>query len=239
MKLLRKVALVSIAFFSIGLTPSSLAAIEGYTDALPRIVDALDDGMGQVLIEAESFIKVEQFQGGPSPGEGKVGVRSGGLRQDITHERTGPLSGTVGTTARTGDYARAVLGPDATTIRPRNAEKLWVPIADNLNASGVSRFTPRALFDTFGEERIQIFTSRRGNTVVFVEDPRNADGSRARFKRASKKRGLAKGELKGRLMFVLKDQVVIQGADALAEGVRAMGDRASQILTQRLREALL
>ncbi|MEL7087612.1 MAG: hypothetical protein AAGL98_04100 [Planctomycetota bacterium] len=238
MNLLRKVLVVSIALFSIGLTPASLAVIDRQADGMQRVAEALDAGMDQVLSESESYIKAEQFSGGPSPGGGQVGVRTGGLRQDITHERTGPLSGTVGTTSRTSDYARAVLGPDATTIRPRNAKKLWVPIADNLNASGVSRFSPRALFDAFGRDRIQIFESKKGNTVVFVQDERNEDGSQSRFKRDSKKSGRSKGDLKGRLMFVLKDQVVIQGTDALAAGVRAMGDRASEILTAKVREAL-
>jgi len=238
MKLITQGLIMAAAVISIGISDAGRRAIEGWADAQQRVAEALDQGMDQVLAEAESLIKTDKFSGGVSPGGGQVGIRSGQLRQDITHDRTGPLSGTVGTTARTAPYARAILGPDTTTIRPRNAKKLWIPVADNLTPSGIARFTPRALFDTFGKDRIQIFTSKAGNTVVFVRDDKTDNGSLSRFKRDSKKSGRVKGDLKGKLMFVLKDEVVIHGTDALAQGVLSMGDRASQILTGKLQEAL-
>lgn len=229
-------ALLMAAIISISIGQLGQRTMTSWGEAKQQAADALDVAMGQVLREAESYVKANEFAGGVSPGGGKVGVRSGELRRDITHERTGPLKGVVGTTERTAPYAKAILGPNPTTIRPVNAKHLWVPIAENLTKSGVSRFTPRALFETFGD-RVRIFNTKAGNTVVFVEDARNEDGSKARYQRDTKA-GRQAGDLKGKLMFVLKDEVRIEGTDALARGVNAMTDRARAIFEQALRGAL-
>ena len=55
---------------------------------------------------------------------------------------------------------------------------------------------------------------------------------------SAKTRGKKKGQLRGQLLFVLKDSVTIQGTDALAKGVEEMGGRASQILSDKIVEAL-
>lgn len=220
---------------SIGLSEASRAVIARWKEAPQRVVEAIDRATLQLLAETTRHIKENKFAGSASPGGGRVGTRSGDLKQDLTFEQTGFGSGTVGTTARTANHARTILGPDDTTIRPRNAKDLWIPIAKNLNPSGVANYTPRALFDTFGE-RVRIFTSKQGNKVVFVEDERNEDGSRARYKRATKER--VKGDVKGKLYFVLKDQVVIHGTDALAQGVREMDDRGVELYGKYLREAM-
>lgn len=227
---LRRITLIlmATAVISIGLTSASAAVIERFADARQRVATAIDEGVTQVLIEAESFVKDRAFAGGASPGGGQVGIRSGALRRDITHERTGPGRGLVGTTENTSSYARAILGPDATTIRPVRANKLWIPIADNLSANGETRITPSGLFDSFERSRIKIFTSDAGNQVVFLENERTpgqpADDG---------------GRTPGRLLFVLKDQVVIQGTDALARTVESFGsDRGREILEGKIREAL-
>ena len=224
---------VAIAF---GFAPRSESLLARWQEAPQRVAEALDGGMDQVLAEVEASIKVNELSGKAGSGGGgntPVGLRSGNLRQDITHERDEGLAGTVGTTQRTSHYARAILGPDTTTITPVNAENIWVPIADNLNPSKVARYSPRELFDEFDEDRIDIFTSKAGNTVVFLRDPKTEDGGNDRFKRNTKA-GRKKGDLKGRLMFVLKDQVVIEGTDALAEGAENMRPRIAEIFDVRL-----
>ena len=222
------------AIIRAGITPESRAVIAQWQGVEQRIVDAIDAGLTQYLNEVASSLKKNEVGGG------LVGMRSRNLRNSIVGEQDGPLSGFVGTTqGTTTPYARAILGPDDTTIKPVDADHLWVPIADNLNPSG-AKYTPKALFDTFGD-RVKIFTSKRGNTVVFVEDEKNEDGSKSRYKQAvnrGKNKGRQKGDLKGELMFVLKDEVVIHGTDALAIGAQRMQPRGAEILTQHLRRAI-
>ncbi len=227
-----KAVLMSVAI-SIGFSAQAKAIIAQWRTAPQAIAQALDDGMTQVLAETAASLKVNELSGA----NGGPGMRSRNLRDAITFEKTGPAEGVVGTSAGvTSPYAKAILGPDTTTIKPKQAKHLWVPIADNLNPSGVAQFTPRALFDQFGS-RVKIFKSKAGNTVVFVEDPKTKEGKRSRFKRDTKA-GRKAGDLKGKLMFVLKDEVTIQGTDALARGVQRMMPRAQDILSQRLAAAL-
>ncbi|MEM8781896.1 MAG: hypothetical protein AAGE65_03480 [Planctomycetota bacterium] len=219
------------ATISIGLTPAAQATIARWQEAPSRVVDALDTGMDQLLNEAESYVKANALSGrsgAGARGQRPVGLRSGTLRQDLTHERLGSpqdLRGQVGTTQRTAAYARAILGPDATTITPRRAKSLWIPTADNLDASGVARFSPRALFDRFGKENIRYLPGKGGRTYVFVEE-------------GAFKTGARKGLPKGKVMFVLAQRVVIQGTDALAQALDAFGPRGAEILGSQLRGAL-
>lgn len=232
--LLLTLTLMSAAV-AISLTDTSRRLIAEWRTVEARLVDALDAGLTQLVKEAETVVKVDYLSGRSGSGAGgntPVGLRSGALRQSVTGERDGPLSGFVGTTrGTTTPYARSILGPGSTTITPKRAKHLWVPIADNLNPSGIARYTPRSLFAQFGD-RVKIFESRQGNTVVFVEEPANEDGSKAVYKRDGKR--ARKGQTKGKLMFVLKDQVVIHGTDALAQGVASMADRGAQILQAHL-----
>jgi hypothetical protein len=225
-------AIVSIAF-----SADAQRLIAEWRTVEQRLADAIDDGFSQFITEVESSIKVNELTGG------EVNVRTGSLRQDVTGQVDGPLSGFVGTArGSTTPYARTILGPDETTIRPVNANHLWVPIADNLNPSGVARYSPKALYETFGKDRIKIFTSKAGNTVVFVEDQDEA-GKTQRYKRNSYSKDnkavvRRKGQAKGKLMFVLKDEVVIQGTDALAKGAQRMMPRGQELLTAAIRSAL-
>jgi hypothetical protein len=228
------------AWIATGLTAESRALIASYRGMQQRIVDALDTGFAQYIREIEASVQANELSGKAGSGSGggtPVGLRTGELRRSVRGEVTGPLEGFVGTTAgTTTPYAHTILGPGTTTIEPVNAKHLWVPIAANLTPSKVARYTPRALFDAFGD-RVKIFTSKAGNTVVFVEDPRTEGGGRARYKRNTKG-GRKKGDLKGKLYFVLKDRVVIQGTDALARGAERMGPRGAEILTEKLRGVL-
>lgn len=223
-----------MAVISVGFTPESEALFEQWDRVDTELLTNLDDAFGQFLEEVEGSIISQDFAGGPGKGGGQtpIGNRTGALRQSIRAKVDGPLRGFVGSTRGPASaYARSILGPGKTTIRPRSARKLWVPVAQNLNPSGVARYTPKELFDQFGD-RIRIFTSRRGNTVVFVEDERNEDGSRARYKRAAGAR--VRGDAKGKLYFVLKDQIVIQGTNALAEGAARMLPRGEKLIADAI-----
>ncbi|MEM1445149.1 MAG: hypothetical protein AAGF84_03780 [Planctomycetota bacterium] len=219
------------ATISIGLAPESQAVIARWQEAPRRVVAALDAGMDQLLSEAATYTQVNALSGPSGSGaRGKtpVGLRSGDLRQDLTHERVGApeeLRGRVGTTARTAAYARAILGPGTTTITPKRAKSLWIPTADNLTPSGVARFSPRALFDRFGKDKVRYIPGKGGRTYVFVEE-------------GAFKTGARKGLPKGKVMFVLAQRVVIQGTDALAEALEAFGPRGGEILRDQLQGAL-
>lgn len=218
---------------AIGFTPESQRLLQQWDGTSTRIVDELDNAFSQFITEVESFTKSEYF------GEGKaINNRTGNLVQAVTGEVDGPLSGFVGTTqGTTTPYARPILGPGQTTITPKEANHLWVPVGENLTPSGVARFTPKGLYDTFGKDRINIFMSKNDNLVVFVEDPRNDDGSKARFTRKTKS-GRVKGDLKGRVMFVLKDKVIIVGTDALAKGAQRMIPRGQQLFGDAIERAI-
>jgi hypothetical protein len=225
---------------SIGFTPESSALLAQWDGTSRRLVDELDRAFVQFVNEAESSIKANELSGTPGSKD-QVGVRSGALRQAVTGEVDKPLGGFVGTNrGTTTPYARAILGPDKTTITPKRAKHLWVPVAANLTPSGIARYTPRALFDTFGD-RVKIFESKKGNTVVFVEDPKTEGGGRATYKKTvyqNDGRVSRQGDAKGKLYFVLKDQVVIEGTDALAKGVQRMMPRGQQLLADAIARAI-
>lgn len=224
------ILMASVALF-IGLSQRSLDVLRGWEQYPEKVAAAANAAIAQILPEVESYIKANKLSGQ------SVGVRSGDLRQDLTHEQTDPLGGHVGTTARTAAYAPTILGPDAVTIRPVNSKYLWVAIADNLNPSKVARMTPReamGLTAPNGKRRMRIFESKAGNLVAFLPDI-DADGNTSRFKRNTKG-GRTKGQLKGKLLFALEDEVTVQGTDALAEGAQEMSTRSTIIFNTKLQE---
>lgn len=204
--------------FSLAFTPESQAAILRYGSAPQRVAAALGEGVERVLTAAENQLMLD-LSGPAGAGRGgatPVGLRSGALRAAATHLRDKPLGGYVGTReGPTQKYARAILGPDATTIKPVNADHLWIPVADNLGPTLQPRMSPTEFFQRGG----RVFRSKRGNLVAFL-----ADAKGGRYQRGSKK-----GQLRGKLLFVLKDQVTVQGTDALRKAVEKVQPRAAEI----------
>lgn len=226
--------LLMTAAIHIGLAEADQRLIEAWQDRPRDVVESIDAGVEDVLIDIENHLKLRLFTGGVGPGGGRlpVGSRSpDGLRQDITHERTDRFGGTVGTTERTSAYAKPILGPDTTTIRPRDAGHLWVPTPDNLDPSGNMRHTPRdvmSLLSPTGKRRARFFYSKRGKLVVFLPDQRGGTYTK----------GKKKGQMRGDLLFVLKDEVVIHGTDALAKAFEDRRSESERILSNALREGL-
>lgn len=229
---------MATAAIAIGLTGRSREVIAQWQQRPRQTVEAVSAAVQQVLIETESYIKANKLSGQ------SVNVRSGALRQDLTHEQTDAFGGHVGTTARTAPYARTILGPDAVTIKPVNAKHLWVPIADNLTPSGLARMTPReamSLRTPSGKRLLRIFKSKAGNLVAFLPEAYEASDINTRQRGSVRsgrrfKRGAKKGLERGRLLFVLKDEVVVQGSDALAQGVNEMRTRMTIIFNTKLQE---
>lgn len=201
-------------------------------------VIALRAALGQGLEEMAAHVQVQMLTGGdwrtPRKGRPPLAVRSGDLRRSIVSRLdpagpgAGAISGVVGATRGPASaYARAVLGEGDTTIRPKNAKHLWIPIGDNLTAGGAMRMSPREAMAERGPRggrRLRIFKSRAGNLVAFLPAP---GGGRYT-------RGKNKGRSRGRLLFVLKDKVVVRGVDALGRGYHDKRERMRQLLNDAL-----
>lgn len=182
-----------------------------------RAVEELGQAVKEILVGLEGHLKLHLLTGG-THGEKRDGrlplaSRSGaaGLLGAVTHEQDGPLSGMYGTAdGPTSAYAQTILGEGETTIVPVNAAHLWIPIADNLTRNGQTRMSPREAFEQKGPRGgrlLSIFKSRNGNLVAFLRD--------ATGKSRTIKRGKNKGRQRGKLLFVLKDQVTVKGTGAL------------------------
>lgn len=232
-----------MAGIAIGIVISSeaQARIDAYKGLDAAIARHLDGGLTQWLNETVTDIQVNDFRGGPGAGGGQtpIGVRSGQLRQDLHAGGVEFLAGYIGTTGVTVAYARATLGDGETTITPKSAKHLWIPIADNLNPSGNARLSPKAamsLRTSTGKRALRIFTSRRGNLVAFLPGEVDKDGG-FRAQKGRYARGAKKGQQRGKLLFVLKDEVTVKGTDALVRGVKRTSARGQVILTSAVQAA--
>jgi hypothetical protein len=227
------------ATLRIGMTDQSKRVIERDQGRAARVLLALSQGVDQGLREAAAHVQVAKLSGTYQPGGGASGgpvaLRSGALRQSIDTAMTDELSGHVGVTqGPAAKYARMILGPDQTTITPKNANHLWIPVGKNLTASGQTRLTPREAFERKiaggsgsggGGKALRIFMSKAGNLVAFMRTGETYQ------------RGERKGQAKGYVAFVLKKSVTIQGTDALAEGVKESVPRIIEILQTKIDEA--
>lgn len=213
----------------IGLTERSEQIIKDHAQAPQRLFKVLGEVLGKGLVKVENHVKINAFraEGGPGGGRLPLRSRSGLLRQSITHKRETLTSGYVGTQeGPTSAYAAAQLGSGVTRVTPKRARHLWQPIADNLTLSGVMRFSPRDLMSRRGPRGgrlLRIFRSKRGNLVAVLM-------TGGRFKRGSRK-----GQAKGRLMFLLRDETTIHGTDALAKSAEAVAPEMARDYEQALR----
>lgn len=238
---------MATAAVKIGLTPESLNVIERWQEAPALVATAIDDAVTQWLEETAAHIQLNKLSGPAGAGEGgssPVGLRSGDLRRDLHADHDGFATGTIGTTQATAAYAFTILGPSDSAIKPKAARHLWVPIADNLGPSKQMRMTPRELYQQHGPKnqggdgRMSIFTSKAGNKVVVIHGEQRGtdDEGNAIIVHGRYKRGKKKGQRRGKLMFVLKDEVVVEGSDALASGVNEMLTRGVEIVNEKLGE---
>lgn len=213
----------------VAITDQGQRTIDRWSRHPSRLRAALNTRLEQGLTEAETHVKRAKLSGTYRPGQRRggqspVALRSGALRQAITSRRDADLSGFVGVSRGPASrYARTILGDQRTTITPKSAKHLWIPIADNLTRSGQPRMSPREAMSRRGPNGgrlLRIFESRRGNLVAVLK-PAGGGGHVP---------GVRHG--RGRLLFVLKGSVEIQGTDALAEGVIEQRLRIGELLQQ-------
>jgi hypothetical protein len=221
-----------MAIILISLSSESRRVMLKHADSVRALSDAIHGGLRRGLSEAENRLKTEYLTGGDwrssRNGNTPLAVRSGDLRRGVMSELDQPLSGVFG--IREGvPYARMLLDAGETTIRPKNAQYLWVPIADNLGPSGIMRMSPReamAQRGPRGGRLLSIFESRSGNLVAFLR-------TGGTYKRATKG-GRQKGDVKGKLLFMLLKQVTVKGTDALARTAQEMTPRFTTLLEDSL-----
>lgn len=219
-----------------------------------RIHAELRRRLRQGLSEAEAHLQDAYLRGGnwreKRGGKGPLAVRTGRLvgstRSDVDEE----FSGYVG--SANNKYAKVHLGGDTWVMTPKNAKHLWIPIADNLGDGGVPRMSPRAAMDVrtpTGKRALRIFKSKAGNLVAFLPGKLVEDKVGKRLGLVSGSgvtavsdgrytRGKNKGRQKGKLLFVLKDQVEVKGTDALANAVNDKKGRMVELLQSGLNSAL-
>lgn len=221
---------MSDALIQISLSDQSMAAIEQWRSAPTRVVGLITEGLLRFLVLVENKLKSEDLRGGalgsPRGGELPLAVRSGRLLQALTHELTGPFEGFVGTSQGAASaYARAMLGPDATRITPKSAKHLWVPIAENAPPRRMNPMSPREVMEKQlpgGQRAAVIFRSKSGHLVVFLREG------------GTYQRGANKGRQRGKLMFVLKDEVELKPTDALAKAFVRDADEGARIMNEEL-----
>lgn len=240
----------------LGMDPRSRESIKEHGDRPRKLLDAIGAGITQAVEESAAHVKAEKLSGTYTAGASRggttpVALRSGALRQAIIGHRDQPLSGYVGVASGPASaYAATILGDEETTIEPKNAKHLWVPVGDNLGPSGQMRMSPREAMSVrtpSGKRALRIFKSKSGNLVAFLPGRvvRDIQGekmglvrNRTAFSAGRHKRGEHKGRVKGKLLFVLKDSVTIKGTNALAEGVNEMRPRITAILQGKVQEAM-
>lgn len=217
------------------LSDRSRRVVEDWQQAAPRLGEALDRAIDEVLNLAEATVLREELSGTFAKserrgGQGPVAARSGALKGSLRTARDDRLSGFVGVgRGPASRYAHVVLGEGTTTIRPKMAEHLWIPLPDNQTAQGETRLSPRAAFERTGPRggrRLRIFESSRGNLLAFL-----AEGGRYQ-------RGPRKGMSRGKLLFALKDSVEVEGTDGLVRGVTSASEGFDRIFNRWIESAM-
>ncbi len=134
--------------------------------------------------------------------------RSSMLAAAVTSWQENAISVTVGVPDGSNvDHYKWLLGDETKTITPKKGKYLAIPAGENLNASGVPRYTsPRQVEDGF-----------------FVRD-----GSKLYFGRKNGQRG------KFRLLFTFVRSVTIKGSGALINAAIDQKDKVTKIIQSKI-----
>ncbi len=138
--------------------------------------------------------------------------RTGNLARAVGSWMEGALEGVVGVRPNSAvDKYKWLLGPDEKTITPKTGKFLAIPIGEGLTPSGVPRYkSPREVADGF-------FVKTRGRLLFGYKK-----GKRGKF----------------RPLFTLVKSVLVQGTDALYDGVTESVDDITAAMQLRINEKL-
>jgi len=134
----------------------------------PSALDAARLAMARVGTFTASYLRNERFTGGTT--DSKLAVRTGRLRASVRPDniKVEPDSVEAGVSFGT-IYARVHVGPrgQVTTIRPKRAKMLAIPLAAAMTAAGVSKGTPRR--GPWGETFIRALKNPggKGQAIIF------------------------------------------------------------------------
>lgn len=211
------------------LDPGSEGVYADHKGRARRLLSGVNKALGQGANETAAHLQRNYLVGGdpssPRRGRTPLANRSGALARAVDGVLVGTWEAVVGAIHDAPRYARSILGKGTTTITPKSANHLWIPIADNRTKSGLTRMSPREAMEKRGPRGgrlLSIFKSKRGNLVAFL---REAKG-RSRLIT----RGKNKGRQRGLLLFVLKKSVEVQGTDALAKAVEDKRPRVQSLI---------
>ncbi|MEM9109876.1 MAG: hypothetical protein AAGC72_07620 [Planctomycetota bacterium] len=229
------------------LNPPSEQQLQRYVVVVQHFNDEMEQALLESLVALENELKFNLLRGG-DPGQKRDGelplsTRTGSLLQSATHELDKPpFSGVFGIAEGPASaYAAALLDQGETTIKPVNANHLWIPIADNAYPRRKIPMSPSEayeLLDSKGKPRLRVFKSKRGNTVAFLADADHGTFKRNSFGRNGDTTQRRKGDAKGKLLFVLKDEVTVKGTDALPTAYENQQGFIEQRIFQGLERAV-
>lgn len=233
----------------------SVTFVVRMSDETQRYLQHLPADVGSLLLgnlrraalqfanETEAHLQRAYLTGGdwrtPRRGSTPLAVRSNDLRGSTRSGVDHPLTAWIGAGfGRADRYAHVLLGEEKWNIRPKGEGHLWIPIADNLTGSGQMRMSPRDVMGMktpTGKRLARIFKSKRGNLVVVVPEAREASSLTTRQRVHAKtnrrfQRGPKRGMERGRLMFVLKKEVEIEGTGALVQAIQDKMERLEELL---------
>lgn len=218
-----------------GLDPNSDSVYSQHAQRSPRLVAGVHDALSQGLNETAAHLASRYLVGGSTGvrrgGKAPLASRSGALVGSIDARMTGTWEGEVGAIRGAKRYAKVLLTAGTTVITPKSAKNLWIPAGDNAYPKRKNPMSPREAMSKrgpSGKRLLSIFMSKAGNLVAFLRDPKGG-----RFSR-----GKSKGRLRGKLLFVLKKRVEIQGSDALALAVEDKRPRVRSLIQTAANNAI-
>lgn len=217
------------------LDPASEGVLDQHAGRAARLLGNVQDALKQGVDETAAHLQKNYLVGG-SPnakrgGKAPLAVRSNALVGSIDGQMTGVWQGEVGAIRGATAYAKVLLGSKTWTITPKKSKYLWIPIGDNRSARGGAKIDPREARSRTGPKGgklLSIFMSKAGNLIAFLRDPGGG----------SYKRGKNKGRLRGRLLFVLKESVEVEGTDALALAVEDKRARVTLLIQDAANQAM-
>lgn len=232
---------------SVKMSDESSRVLAQHAKRPAEILRAIRATLKQWLDETATHLESKYLSGGswrePRRGKTPLASRTGSLMRSMQTRVDQPTSGTIG--SANNKYAKVLLDGKSWTMTPKNANHLWIPLPDNMTGNGVMRMSPReamSIRTSSGKRALQIFTSKKGNLVAFmpgnlVEDKVGkqmglVSGSGITAVSAGRhKRGELKGKEKGKLLFVLKKSVTVEGTDALGKAIQDKQPRLLELLS--------
>lgn len=217
------------------LDPASERVYQQHAGRAPRLLQMVDDALVQGTDETAAHLQNKYLRGGnpnvKRSGKPPLAVRSTALVTSVGFKKVGTWQTIVGSIKGVAKHARMLLLDGVTTITPKVAKFLWIPIGDNRSKRGGAKISPREALSKTGPRGgrlLRIFMSSNKNLVAFLRDAKGGTYTK----------GKNKGRQRGRLLFVLKKRVEVEGTNALPLAVEDKRSRVTSLLQLATNTAL-